>query len=92
MSLLLVLSAGTAVSFGLDASLVSYMSENITWFVLATITWPILAFMVSNFVVDSNYFKEDSVFAPQHILDSRMHREEQSAALGDKNIATVAVE
>jgi hypothetical protein len=91
MSLLLVLSAGTAVSFGLDASLVSYMSENITWFVLATITWPILAFVVSNFVDDSNYFKEDSVFAPQHILDSR-YREEQSAALGDKNIATVSVE
>jgi uncharacterized membrane protein len=90
MSFLLVLSAGTAVSFGLDASLVSYMSENITWFVLATITWPILAFVVSNFVDDSNYFKEDSVFAPQYIVDSR-HREERSAALGDKNIATVSV-
>jgi hypothetical protein len=57
------------VSFGMDASLVPYMTENITWFVLETVTWPILAFVVWKFVNDSNYFKEQGVFAPKHILD-----------------------
>jgi hypothetical protein len=66
-----VLSAGTAVSFGMDASLVPYMTENIIWFVLETVAWPILAFIVWSFVNDSNYFKEEGVFAPKHILDER---------------------
>jgi hypothetical protein len=66
-----VLSAGTAVSFGLDASSMPYMKENITWFVLETITWPILAFAVWRFINDSNYFKEEGVFTPQHILNEK---------------------
>jgi hypothetical protein len=66
-----VLSAGTAVSFGMDASSVPYMTENITWFVLETITWPILVFTVWRSVNESNYFKEEGVFAPKQILYER---------------------
>jgi hypothetical protein len=53
----------------MDAASVSYMNENLTWFVLETIAWPILAFIAWRFVNDSNYLKEEGVFAPQHILD-----------------------
>lgn len=64
-----VLSAGVAVAFGVDASAIPYLNESIAWFSLATISFPIMAFVVINFTTDSNYFAEADVVVPKHIRD-----------------------
>jgi len=40
-----VLSAGTAISFGVDATAQPYENENAAYFALSTICWPILYFI-----------------------------------------------
>lgn len=62
-----MLSAGTAVSFGTDATKQPYENENAAWFALATISWPILYFIAWKCTNDTNYFKEEHVIPPVHV-------------------------
>lgn len=61
------LSAGTAVSFGVDATAQPYENENAAWFALATLCWPIMAFVAWKCVTDTNYNKEENVVIPIHM-------------------------
>jgi hypothetical protein len=62
-----VLSAGTAVSFGVDATAQPYENENAAYFALSTLCWPILYFVAWKWTTDTNYFKEESVIVPIHV-------------------------
>jgi hypothetical protein len=62
-----VLSAGTAVAFGIDASLVPYRTENAVYFAITTLAWPILLFIAVKYTTDTNYFKESGIVVPVHI-------------------------
>ena len=64
---LLVLSAGTAVSFGVDATAQPYENENGAYFALATLCWPILYFVSWRYLKDTNYLDEDNVIVPLHV-------------------------
>jgi hypothetical protein len=69
-----VLSAGTAVSFGVDATAQPYQNENAAYFALTTLCWPILYFVAWKCTTDTNYFKEESVIVPIHVR-KEMHIE-----------------
>jgi hypothetical protein len=69
-----VLSAGTAVSFGVDATAQPYQNENAAYFALSTLCWPILYFVAWKWTTDTNYFKEESVIVPIHVR-KEMHIE-----------------
>ncbi|KAI1622024.1 hypothetical protein EDD37DRAFT_687827 [Exophiala viscosa] len=62
-----ILSAGTAVSFGVDATAQPYENENGAYFALATLCWPILYFVAWKYLKDTNYLDEDSVIVPLHV-------------------------
>ncbi|KAK0255925.1 hypothetical protein LTS09_009227 [Friedmanniomyces endolithicus] len=62
-----VLSAGTAVSFGVDATAQPYENENAAYFALSTICWPILYYVVWKCTTDTNYLTEEGVIAPVHV-------------------------
>lgn len=62
-----VLSSGTAISFGVDATSQPYENENAAWFALTTICWPILYFVAWNCTTDTNYMREESVVTPVHV-------------------------
>lgn len=62
-----LLSAGTAVSFGVDATAPPYENENAAWFSMATLCWPILTYIAWTCVKDTNYLEEDSVVVPIHM-------------------------
>ncbi|OAA55294.1 Major facilitator superfamily domain, general substrate transporter [Niveomyces insectorum RCEF 264] len=68
------LSAGTAVSFGVDATVQPYENENAGYFALTTICWPILYFVAWKCVNDTNYDKEENVIVPLHVR-KEMHLE-----------------
>ncbi|KAL1867535.1 hypothetical protein VTK73DRAFT_4138 [Phialemonium thermophilum] len=61
------LSAGTAISFGVDATAQPYENENAAYFALATLCWPILYFIAWRCISSTNYFKEESVVVPIHV-------------------------
>ncbi|KAL1901094.1 hypothetical protein Sste5346_002161 [Sporothrix stenoceras] len=61
------LSAGTAVSFGVDATVQPYENENAAYFALTTICWPILYFVAWKCIKPTNYDREDSVIVPIHV-------------------------
>ncbi|EED17435.1 conserved hypothetical protein [Talaromyces stipitatus ATCC 10500] len=61
------LSAGTAVSFGVDATAQPYENENAAYFALTTLCWPILYFITWKCTTDTNYMKEDTVIVPIHV-------------------------
>lgn len=65
---LLVLSAGTAISFGVDATAQPYENENAYIFALSLICWPILFFVAYKYTTDTNYLKEENVVVPLHVL------------------------
>lgn len=67
LTYLLVLSAGTAVSFGVDATSQPYKNENAAYFALSLITWPILYFVVWKYTTPTNYLLEEDVIAPVHV-------------------------
>ncbi|KAK5114037.1 hypothetical protein LTR85_010343 [Meristemomyces frigidus] len=62
-----ILSAGTAVSFGVDATSQPYENENAGYFALATLCWPILYFVVWKCTTDTNYLTEAGVVPPMHV-------------------------
>ncbi|KAK0264500.1 hypothetical protein LTS09_001979 [Friedmanniomyces endolithicus] len=62
-----ILSAGTAVSFGVDATAQPYENENAAYFALSTICWPILYYVVWKCTTDTNYLTEKGVIAPVHV-------------------------
>ncbi|KXL49290.1 hypothetical protein M433DRAFT_132666 [Acidomyces richmondensis BFW] len=62
-----VLSAGTAVSFGIDATAQPYENENAAYFTLSTICWPILYFVTWKCTTNTNYLSESGVIAPVHV-------------------------
>jgi hypothetical protein len=62
----IVLSAGTAVAFGVDASSPPYSAESAGWFGITTICWPILLFIAAFHVTDTNYGRETQVIVPLH--------------------------
>ena len=84
-----VLSSGTAISFGVDATAPPYENENAAYFSLATICWPILAFVAWKCTTDTNYMKEDTVIVPLHVRKA-MHLEGES--LSQEASKTVDVE
>lgn len=59
-----VLSAGTAVAFGVDATAPNYKAESGGWFGVTTLCWPILYFLAFTQVSDTNYDKEPEVIVP----------------------------
>jgi hypothetical protein len=59
-----VLSAGTAVAFGVDATAPNYKAESGGWFGVTTLCWPILYFLAFTQVTDTNYDKEPEVIVP----------------------------
>ncbi|ETS75937.1 hypothetical protein PFICI_12881 [Pestalotiopsis fici W106-1] len=63
-----ILSAGTAVSFGIDAAGTDYQVENAIWFALNCVCWPIMAFVTWKYVTKTNYSLEDGVTVPTHAL------------------------
>jgi hypothetical protein len=63
-----VLSAGTAVSFGIDAAGTDYQVENAIWFALNCVCWPIMAFVTWKYVTKTNYSLEEGVTVPTHAL------------------------
>lgn len=83
------LSAGTAVSFGVDATAQPYENENAGYFALTTLCWPILYFVAWKCTTDTNYLTEGTVIVPIHVrkelgLDGIDVPEE---ALGDEETA-----
>lgn len=62
-----VLSSGTAVSFGVDATAQPYENENGAYFALTTICWPILYYIVWKCTTETNYLSEEGVIAPVHV-------------------------
>ncbi|KAF2165583.1 hypothetical protein M409DRAFT_36848 [Zasmidium cellare ATCC 36951] len=64
-----VLSAGTTVSFGVDATSQPYENENAAYFALSLITWPILYFVAWKYTTPTNYLLEDDVIAPVHVRE-----------------------
>lgn len=62
-----ILSSGTAISFGVDATAPPYENENAAYFSLATICWPILAFVAYKCTTDTNYGTEHDVVVPIHV-------------------------
>ncbi|GAB7355475.1 hypothetical protein MBLNU459_g5972t1 [Dothideomycetes sp. NU459] len=69
-----ILSAGTAVSFGVDATAPPYENENAAYFALATICWPILYYVATKYTTDTNYLKEEGVIVPMDVR-KKMHIE-----------------
>ncbi|KAJ6445379.1 Glycerol 2-dehydrogenase (NADP(+)) [Purpureocillium lavendulum] len=61
------LSAGTAVSFGVDATDQPYENENAAYFALTTMCWPILFYVAWKYTSETNYFKEETVIAPLRV-------------------------
>ncbi|KAK4892204.1 hypothetical protein LTR27_009213 [Elasticomyces elasticus] len=62
-----ILSAGTAIAFGVDATQQPYENENAGYFALSTICWPILFYIVWKCTTDTNYLTEEGVVAPIHV-------------------------
>lgn len=67
LTLLLVLSAGTAVSFSCDATAQPYENENAAFFALTMVCWPSLFYVTYKYATDTNYFKEAGVIVPIHV-------------------------
>jgi len=70
--LLLVLSAGTASAFGIDAAGTPYLHEICAYFALFVISVPILLFN-ANHATETNYFMEDGVGVPVHVQLEKHH-------------------
>ncbi|KAH8805488.1 hypothetical protein F5884DRAFT_799458 [Xylogone sp. PMI_703] len=64
-----LLSAGTAVSFGTDATAQPYENENAAYFALTMLCWPIMFFVAWKATLDTNYFLEETVIVPVHIRE-----------------------
>ncbi|KIW25919.1 uncharacterized protein PV07_09053 [Cladophialophora immunda] len=62
-----VLSAGTSVCFGLNATRIPYQNINGALFALTTLCWPILFFIAYKYATDTNYGKEETVTIPIHV-------------------------
>lgn len=63
------LSAGTAVSFGVDATSPPYENENAAYFALATTSWPIMFFIAWRYTTTTNYLTEKDVIVPVHVRE-----------------------
>ena len=61
------MSAGTAVSFGVDATEPPYRNENAAYFSLATLCWPIMFFIAWKYTKATNYLDEKDVIVPMHV-------------------------
>jgi hypothetical protein len=73
----IVLSAGTAVAFGVDATSPNYKSESGGWFAVTTLSWPILFYLAFTQISDTNYDQEIDVIAPTHIQERLQVNESQ---------------
>ena len=62
-----LLSSGTAISFGVDATAQPYENETAAYFAFTTLCWPILAFIAWKCVKETNYLSEEGVVAPIHV-------------------------
>jgi hypothetical protein len=58
MSPSIVLSAGTAPNFQAECG---------GWFGVTTVSWPILWYIASQYLVDTNYTIEEDVIVPVHV-------------------------
>lgn len=75
-----MLSAGTAISFGVDAAKQPYQNTNAALFACTTLCWPLLAIAMWFGAKDTNYFSEDTVVAPLHVLQGvDVQKEEDDA-------------
>lgn len=72
-----VLSAGTAISFGVDATAQPYENENAAYFALTMLCWPSLYYVIWRYVTDTNYFLEENVIVPIHARKELKFQEEQ---------------
>lgn len=82
-----VLSAGTAVSFGTDATAQAYENENAAIFALATLCWPILYFVAWKYTTDTNYFREVDVIAPLHVQQAQNNGMRTVGSKGEEKFA-----
>ena len=64
-----VISAGTAISFGVDATAQPYENENAGLFALATLCWPLLFYVAWNYISETNYFVDEAVIVPMHVRE-----------------------
>lgn len=85
-----VISAGAAVSFGINASLSPFKSVNAGFFAFITLCWPILYFVVWKTATDTNYGKEESVVVPVHVrqemgLEDDVAKHDHSEKMDQKN-------
>ncbi|OAL35292.1 hypothetical protein AYO20_05343 [Fonsecaea nubica] len=62
-----VLSAGAAVSFGINASLLPFENVNGEFFAISTLCRPILYFVVWKTATETSYGTEEDVIVPVHI-------------------------
>lgn len=85
-----MLSAGTAICFGLNASGVNFQNVNGALFALTTLGWPVLYYTVVKHTPDTNYGKEDSVVVPVHLRQElglvETGNEDLKVALGEAEI------
>ncbi|KAH0334983.1 membrane transporter, partial [Aureobasidium melanogenum] len=66
-----MLSAGLCVAFGMEAGGVSYLGQTIFQTCLMAVSFPIMFFLVLKCVTDTNYFCEEGVIPPQHVIDEQ---------------------
>ncbi|KAJ6140022.1 membrane transporter [Penicillium samsonianum] len=72
-----MLSAGLCIAFGLESARVSYLNQTIIQATLMIISFPIMFFLVTKIVTDTNYFNEDTVIPPEHICIKNANAEAQ---------------
>ncbi|KAK5043607.1 hypothetical protein LTR84_011367 [Exophiala bonariae] len=81
-----LLSAGTAISFGCDATAQPYENENAAFFALTMLCWPSLFYVVWKYMKDTNYFLEEGVIVPIHARKQlQIHVEETGQTLENEN-------
>jgi len=51
--------------------LVPYAIENVAYFAITTLAWPIMLFIAARYTTDTNYFKEPGVGVPAHIRNEQ---------------------
>ena len=76
-----MLSAGTAISFGCDASAQPYENENAAFFALTMLCWPSLYYVVWKYINDTNYLIEENVIVPIHTRKELQSREEEAGQI-----------
>jgi hypothetical protein len=83
-----VQSAGSAISFGIDASAVPFMNELGANFGMMAFSIPLMVYVACQ-TVETNYGKEDEVIIPAHVEEAVFHDlEKQPVVVETKAVNT----